>query len=100
MKKEVFYLEKRHTQLTNFINDLYDLEAYQHLEETLINIIKNAIFEEYQFIPSIMMGMFEALKANPQKLKSFNEYCNRFLDKKLRPDNIDPRIDYLKSDQF
>jgi hypothetical protein len=100
MKKDVYEKEKRLEQLNKLIQDIYNLEAYQKLEQTLIDNIENVILEENQFIPLIMMALFESLKADPQKLKSLNMYCNRFQGEKLTQDNIEIRIDYLKSDEF
>ena len=47
-----------------------------------------------------MMAIFESLKVDPQKLKSLNTYCNRFQGENLTPDNLEIRLDYLKSDEF
>ena len=46
------------------------------------------------------MAIFELLKVDLQKLKSLSIYCNRFQGEKLTPDNIEIRIEYLKSDEF
>ena len=100
IKTKVYEKEKRLEQLNKLVQDIYNLEAYQKLEQTLIDNIENAILEEHQFIPLTMMAIFESLKVDPQKLKSLNTYCNRFQGEKLTPDNIEIRIDYLKSDEF
>jgi hypothetical protein len=47
-----------------------------------------------------MMAIFESLKVDPQKLKSLNTYCNIFQGENITPDNIEIRLDYLKSDEF
>ena len=57
------------------------MEAYQKLEQTLVDNIENVILEEHQFIPLIMMAIFESLKVDPQKLKSLYTYCNNFKGK-------------------
>jgi len=46
---------------------IFNIEAYQHLEETLIKNIENVILEEHQFIPLILMALFEGLKSDPHK---------------------------------
>lgn len=100
MKKEVSEMEKRHDQLNRLIDDIFNIEAYRRLEETLNNNIENVILEEHTFIPLILMAVFEGLKSDPKKLKSFNAYCDRFFGEKLRPDNIEIRIEYLKNEKF
>ncbi len=47
-----------------------------------------------------MMAIFELLKVDLQKLKSLSVYCNRFQGEKLTADNIEIRVEYLKSDEF
>ena len=61
IKSEVFEKEKRLEQLNKLIQDIYNLEAYQKLEQNLVDNIENAILEEHQFIPLIMMAIFESL---------------------------------------
>ena len=100
IKIDVCEMEKRLQQLNKLVQDIYNLEAYQKLEQTLIDNIENVILEEHQFIPLTMMAIFESLKVNPQKLNSLITYCNRFQGEKLTLDNIEIRIDYLKSDEF
>jgi len=100
MKKELFDMEKRHEQLKVLISDIYDIQAYQRLEEILISNIENVIFEENNFIPLSLMAIFEALKTDPEKLNSLNAYCNRFLGEKITVENIEIRIDNLKNEQF
>ena len=100
IKTEVYEMEKRLQQLNKLVKDIYNLKAYQKLEQTLIDNIENVILEEHEFIPLTMMAIFESLKVDPQKLKSLNAYCNRFQNEKLTPDNIEIRVDYLKSDEF
>ena len=100
IKTKVCEMEKRLQQLNNLIQDIYNLESYQKLEQNLVDNIENAILEEHQFIPLSMMAIFESLKVDPQKLKSLNTYCNRFQGEKLTADNIEIRIDYLKSNEF
>lgn len=99
LKKEIFDLEKRLEKLTRLVDDIFNIPAYQHLEETLITNIENVIFEEHQFLPLILMALFEGLKSDPQKIKSLNGYCNRFLGEKLTTNNIEIRIDYLKNEE-
>jgi len=36
-------MEKRHEELKVLINDIYDIQAYQRLEEMLISNIENVI---------------------------------------------------------
>ena len=93
-------MEKRLQRLDKLVQDIYNLEAYQKLEQTLIDNIENVILEEHQFIPLSMMAIFESLKVDPQKLNSLNTYRNIFQGEKLTPDNIEIRVDYLKSDEF
>jgi hypothetical protein len=100
MKTDLYEKEKRLEQLNKLIQDIYNIEAYQKLEETLTDSIENVILEEHQYIPLIMMAIFESLKVDPQKLESLNIYCNRFQGEKLNQDNIEIRLDYLKSDEF
>ena len=100
IKMDVCEMEKRLQQLNKLVQDIYNLEGYQKLEQNLIGNIQNVILEEHQFIPLTMMAIFESLKVDPQKLKSLNAYCNRFQGEELTPDNIEIRVDYLKSDEF
>jgi len=100
IKTEVHEKEKRLQHINKLVQDIYNLECYQKLEQNLIDNIENVILEEHQFIPLTMMPIFESLKVDPQKLKSLNTYCNRFQDEELTPDNIEIRVDYLKSDEF
>ena len=74
-------MEKRHEELKVLINDIYDIQAYQRLEEILISNIENVIFEENNFIPLILMAIFEALKTAPEKLNSLNAMVIDFLGK-------------------
>ena len=100
IKTEVHEKEERLQQINKLVQDIYNLEGYQKLEQNLIDNIENVILEEHQFIPLTMMAIFESLKVDPQKLKSLNTYCNRFQGEELTPDNIEIRVDYLKSDEF
>ena len=52
-------------QLNNLIQAVYNLEAFQKLEQNLVDNIENAILEEHQFIPLSMMAIFESLKVDP-----------------------------------
>ena len=100
MKTVIYEKEKRLEQFNKLIQDIYNIEAYQKLEQTLVDNIENVILEEHQFIPLTMMAIFESLKVDPQKLKSLYTYCNRFQGENLTPDNLEIRLDYLKSDEF
>ena len=51
IKMEVSAMEKTLEQLKKLYHDIYNLEAYQKLEETLIDNIESVSLEEYQFIP-------------------------------------------------
>ena len=70
IKTEIYEKEKRLEQLNKLVQDIYNLEAFQKLEQNLIDNIENAILEEHQFIPLSMVGIFESLKVDPQKFKS------------------------------
>ena len=56
--------KKRLEQLNNLIQDIIILEAYQKLEQNLIDNMENVILEEHQFIPLSMMAIFESLKVD------------------------------------
>ena len=71
-------MEKRLQQLYNLIQDIYNLESFQKLEQNLVDNIENAILEEHQFIPLSMMAIFESLKVDPQKLKSLIHFVTDF----------------------
>ena len=100
IKTDICEMEKRIKQLNKLVQDIYNLEAYKKLEQILVENIENVVLEEHQFIPLTMMAIFEALKADQHKLKSLNAYCNRFQGEKLTQDNIEVRLEYLKSDEF
>lgn len=100
VKSEIVHETERYEQLKGLCRDIYDMEAYEHLQNTLIANIEIIIFDKDKFIPLIMMGVFEALKEDPQKRTSLNEYCKKFKNEKLAVDNIDSRIAYLKSSEF
>lgn len=54
------------------------MEAYENLQDTLINNIQNVILDEDQSLLLIMVGVVEALKEDPQKRKSLYEYSKKF----------------------
>ena len=57
IKTKVCEMEKRLQQLNNLIQDIYNLESFQKLEQNLVDNIENAILEEHQFIPLSMMAI-------------------------------------------
>ena len=100
VKSEIVKEQERVDQLKRLCRDIYHMRGYEHLQNTLINNIENVILNKDKFIPLIMMGVFEALKEDPQKRKSLYEYCKKFKNEKLVLSNIDSRIAYFKSSEF
>ena len=76
------------------------MEAYENLQDTLINNIQNVILDEDQSLLLIMVGVVETLKEDPQKRKSLYEYSKKFKNERLAVDNIDSRIAFFKSSKF
>lgn len=77
LKNEIVKEKETLDQLKRFCRDLYDMEAYENLQDTLINNIQNVILNEDKFLLLIMVGVVEALKEDPQKRKSLYEYCKK-----------------------
>ena len=70
VKSEIVKEKDRLEQLKRLSRDLYDTEAYEYLQNTLIANIEIVILDKDKFIPLIIMGVVEALKADPHKRKS------------------------------
>ena len=47
------------------------MEAYENLQDTLINNIQNVILDKGLFLPLIMVGVVEELKEYPKKRNPF-----------------------------
>ena len=62
--------------------------------------MENVILEKDKKILLIFFAVCEAYKDDPQMRKLFNEYNNEFENEKLSVDNIDERLQYLKSSTF
>jgi hypothetical protein len=100
VKSEIVKEKETLEQLKRLCTDLYDIKAYENLQDTLITNIENVILDEDQFLLLIMVGVVEALKEDPQKRKSLYKYCKKFKNERLAVDNIDSRIAFFKSSEF
>ena len=100
MKKEIDKKEEILGELQRLCKDIYDMEAFEDLQNRIIDNIENVILEKDQQSILILVAVFEAYKEDPQKRKLLNEYYTRFLDKKLSIDNIEERKQYLNSNEF
>jgi hypothetical protein len=97
---EVVKKEERVDELQRLCNDIYDMEAFEHLQNKIIDNIENVILEKDQQSILILMAVFETYKEDQQKRKLLNNYCTKFWNKNLSIDNLEERKQYLNSSEF
>lgn len=97
---EVYKKEEILGELQRLCKDIYDMKAFEDLQNKVIDNIENVILEKDQQLILILVAVFEAYKDDPQKRKLLDEYCTKFWNKKLSIDNIEERKQYLNSSEF
>ena len=98
--KEISKKEERLGELQRLSNDIYEMEAFEHLQNRIIENIENVILDKDQQLLLILVAVSETYKEDPQKRKLLKEYCTRFGDKNLSIDNLEERKQYLNSGEF